>query len=160
MNDPKQRVDEILALVRSNGGRATSARRGILLALIDHQDVHPTVEHLTATVQVVMPDVAESTVYRFLDELERLGVVHQVRLGTGPAVYHFAEDTNHHHLLCGKCGRAIEIPERLFDTLRRRALSDYAFVIDPQHLSIGGQCVECQSVHHHDHPHVHPHVHE
>ncbi|MEO6125778.1 MAG: Fur family transcriptional regulator [Ilumatobacteraceae bacterium] len=154
-----ERIDSILDQVRANGGRATSARRGILRALFDHHDVHPSVEHLTATVQATMPDVAESTVYRFLDELERLGVVQQVRLGTGPAVYHFAEDTDHHHLLCSDCGRVIEIPDRLFDSLRQRVRRDHAFEIDPQHLSIGGHCIECKPVEQHDREHSHPHPH-
>ncbi len=62
----------------------------------------------------------ESTVYRFLDELERLGVVDHVHLGHGPAVYHLASDA-HHHLVCDRCGAVEEVPEALFADLRAAA---------------------------------------
>src|SRR5688572_23806793 len=95
------RMEEVLDLLRARGGRVTSARRSILAALIDSEG-HPTAEQLTAVVQAGQPDVHESTVYRFLDELERLGVVDHVHLGHGPAVYHFSDDA-HHHLVCETC---------------------------------------------------------
>ena len=160
--DTEARIESILALVRASGGRATSARRGILRALLDHHDVHPTVEHLTATVQTAMPDVAESTVYRFLDELERLDVVRSVRLGTGPAAYHFSEDTDHHHLVCSECGRITAIPEGILETMRNAVRRDYAFEIQLQHLTMTGRCVQCpppadqaRTTDGHHHPHVH-----
>jgi len=165
--DNSTRIEAILAQVRANGGRATAGRRGILRALFDHHDVHPTVEHLTQSVQATLPDVAESTVYRFLDELERLDVVRSVRLGAGPAVFHFTEDTDHHHLVCGNCGRTTAIPEHVLDGVRTAVMRDYEFVIEPQHLAIGGRCVDCeshptppsphQSPHQHPPPHPHPH---
>ena len=101
------RLERVLALLRANGGRVTSPRRAILEALIGHGE-HPTAEQLTAAVQARQPDVHESTVYRFLDDLERLGVVDHVHLGHGPAVYHFSDDT-HHHLVCQTCGRVVEV---------------------------------------------------
>jgi Fur family transcriptional regulator, ferric uptake regulator len=136
------RLDSVLELLRAGGGRVTSPRRAILEALIDHAG-HPTAEQLTATVQQYQPDVNESTVYRFLDELERLGVVDHVHLGHGPAVYHFADDV-HHHLVCEVCGRVIEAPPGAFDALRRRLRTEFAFELDPRHFAVLGRCAGCQ----------------
>jgi Fur family transcriptional regulator, ferric uptake regulator len=154
-----QRVDEILSIVRASGGRATNARRAILQTLFDHQDVHPTAEHITATVRESQPEIAESTVYRFLDELERLGIVDHVRLGHGPEVYHFTEDTHHHHLVCEQCGRVIEVPQRVFDSLRTHLLKQFSFEIEPRHFTLTGRCVRCEpgdthslAAHSHEHP--------
>ena len=135
------RLDRVLALLRANGGRVTSPRRAILEALIGHGE-HPTAEQLTAVVQARQPDVHESTVYRFLDDLERLGVVDHVHLGHGPAVYHFADDT-HHHLVCQTCGRVIEVPDQTFTGLRRRLRSDFGFEIDQRHFAVVGRCTDC-----------------
>ncbi len=154
--DAATRIDAMLARVRADGGRATTARRAILQTLIDHHDVHPTVEHITTTVQANHPEVAESTVYRFLDELERLGIVEHVRLGHGPTVYHFAEDTNHHHLVCSTCGRVTEVPQRIFDSLSKRVLRDYAFEIEARHFTLAGRCQTCDEQ---DSPGVHGHSH-
>ncbi len=137
------RLERVLALLRANGGRVTSPRRAILEALIGHGE-HPTAEQLTAAVQARQPDVHESTVYRFLDDLERLGVVDHVHLGHGPAVYHFSDDT-HHHLVCQTCGRVIEVPDQTFAGLRRRLRTDFGFEIDQRHFAVVGRCTECAS---------------
>ena len=52
-----------------------------------------------------------STIYRNLDDMERLGVVTHAHLGHGPAVYHLAS-TAHGHLVCEGCGTAIEVTRR------------------------------------------------
>jgi len=135
------RLEEVLSLLRQNGGRVTSPRRAILQALIDH-DEHPTAEQLTAEVQARQPDVHESTVYRFLDELERLGVVDHVHLGHGPAAYHFSDDT-HHHLVCEQCGDVVEIPDRTLEPFRRRLRADYRFEIEHRHFAVVGRCQRC-----------------
>ena len=140
------RLDEVLALLRANGGRVTSPRRAILQVLIDHEG-HPTAEQLTADVQARQPDVHESTVYRFLDELKRLGVVDHVHLGHGPAVYHFVDDA-HHHLVCEGCGDVIEVPDRTFAPLRRRLRTDFAFELEQRHFAVTGRCHECTSSSH------------
>jgi Fur family transcriptional regulator, ferric uptake regulator len=155
------RVGEILSVVRAGGGRATSARRAILETLLDHEDVHPTAEHITATVKLSQPEVAESTVYRFLEELQRLGIIEHVRLGHGPEVYHFTDRTHHHHLVCDQCGRVVEVPQRVFDSLREQILETHDFLIEPRHFTLTGRCVRCESAgehslaaHSHDHePH-------
>lgn len=135
------RFEAVLELLRTNGGRVTSPRRAILRSLIDH-DGHPTAEQLTADVQARHPDTHESTVYRFLDDLERLGVIDHVHLGHGPAVYHFADDT-HHHLVCEACGRVVEVPDRALDDLRRRLRSDFDFEMEPRHFAVPGRCRSC-----------------
>lgn len=139
------RVDEILSVVRGHGGRATSARRAILQTLLDQQDTHPTAEHITSAVRESLPEVAESTVYRFLDELERLGIVDPVRLGHGPEVYHLAEHNSHHHLMCDRCGRVIEVPDRIFDPLREQLHERFSFDIEPNHFTLAGRCVQCEN---------------
>ena len=135
-------VDCVLALFKARGGRATSARRTILQALVDHQDEHSSVEQLTAIVQRTHPDVASSTVYRFLDELEQLELVDHVHLVHGKAVYHLTEH-RHDHLVCTVCDRVIEIPEGALEPLRRLALEEFGFEIPPRHFALEGRCQEC-----------------
>lgn len=135
------RLEEVLATLRAGGGRITSPRRAILRALIDHHG-HPTAEQLTADVQSIQPDVHESTVYRFLDELERLGVVDHVHLGHGPAVYHFADDP-HHHLVCDGCGLVVEVPVRTLEQFRGLVRRDLEFEMELRHFALPGRCKDC-----------------
>ncbi len=65
-------VDDVLALVRENSGRVTNSRRLLLEAIFDDPG-HHSAEDLAEIVQARAPDVHLSTIYRNLDELERLG---------------------------------------------------------------------------------------
>lgn len=131
----------ILALLRANGGRVTTSRRAILETFLA-AGAHVTAEALTAQVQATQPDVHESTVYRFLDELERLGVVDHVHLGHGAAVYHLASDV-HHHLVCDTCGSVTEVPDDVFAELRARLQADFGFALQPRHFAVTGNCGAC-----------------
>jgi Fur family ferric uptake transcriptional regulator len=136
-------VDEALALVRASGGRVTSARRLLLSALYANRE-HRSAEDLAAEVQGLAPDVALSTIYRNLEELERLGVIDRTPLGRGPAAYHLASsDHGHGHFVCEECGRMIEVPHDLFRGLADVARDTYGFVIDPHGFAVVGRCADC-----------------
>src|SRR5438046_10094392 len=94
-------LDDILERLRAAGGRITSASRALVTALLDY-DGHPTAEGLAAAVQARQPDVHQTTIYRILDDLERLGIVEHTHLGHGPAVYHLS-DSAHPHVACASC---------------------------------------------------------
>lgn len=138
------RLEQILAVLRDSGGRITSPRRAILKAIIEHRG-HPTAEQLTADVQAEQPDVHESTVYRFLEDLERLGIVDHVHLGHGPAVYHFADDT-HHHLVCESCGLVVELPDRTLEEFREALRLELGFKTEFRHFALPGRCRACSAV--------------
>ena len=82
-------VEGVLDIVRKQGGRITSSRRLLLRALFESKG-HHSAEDLAAEVQKQAPDIHLSTIYRNLDELERLGVVVHADPGHGPATYHLA----------------------------------------------------------------------
>jgi Fur family ferric uptake transcriptional regulator len=134
-------VEDVLGLLRAHGGRITTSRRLLLRCLFEGQS-HRTAEDLAAEVQASAPDVHLSTIYRNLDELERLGVVIHAHLGHGPATYHLATDT-HGHLVCESCGAMLEAPETLFSDLARAAERHYGFRIDPRHFAVLGRCAGC-----------------
>jgi len=122
----------------------TTPRRLLVRSLFEAEG-HRTAEELAAEVQAHAPDVSISTVYRNLEELERLGVVVHAHLGHGPATYHLASAA-HGHLVCLRCDSQFEIAEGFFADLRRRALDDLGFAIDPRHFAVIGLCAACQVV--------------
>jgi Fur family transcriptional regulator, ferric uptake regulator len=135
-------VEGVLDLVRQQGGRVTSSRRLLLRALFDSNE-HHTAEELAAVVQQQSPDIHLSTVYRNLDELERLGVIVHSHLGHGPATYHLAASA-HGHFVCEECGKMIEAPDNLFASLAQVARTQFDFTIDPHHFAMLGRCANCR----------------
>jgi len=138
----RDEVEDVLALVRRSGGRATPARRLLLNALFGSRE-HRSAEELAAEVHAQAPDVHLSTIYRNLEELERLGVIDSTRLGGGPATYHLASSA-HGHLVCEGCGTMIEVPDEIFADLVRVARADYGFAINPHRFAVTGRCANCQ----------------
>jgi Fur family transcriptional regulator, ferric uptake regulator len=136
-------VDDVLALVRRHGGRATPARRLLLNALFDSHG-HRSAEELATQVHAQAPDVNLSTIYRNLEELERLGVIDSTRLGGGPATYHLAS-TAHGHLVCEQCGAVTEVPDEIFADLAKAAATTYGFAIKPHRFAVTGRCASCQA---------------
>ena len=135
------RVETALQLLRAQGGRLTTSRRLLLTCLFGSSD-HRTAEELLAEVQALAPDVHMSTIYRNLEQLERLGVVVHAHLGHGPATYHLASET-HGHLVCESCGAVYEAPGQLFGALARAARNNYGFTVDPRHFAVLGRCARC-----------------
>jgi Fur family ferric uptake transcriptional regulator len=137
------RLEAVLTLLRSRGGRVTVPRRAVLAALLA-SDGHVTAEELTRVVHRRHPDIHESTVYRTLDMLAELDVVDHVHLGHGAAVYHLADD-RHQHLLCRACGAVVEVPDDLFAALRRHLERHYGFELSLRHFALGGTCRRCRA---------------
>jgi Fur family transcriptional regulator, ferric uptake regulator len=135
------RLERILSLMRTEGGRVTPARRALVTALLEARS-HVTADDLAERVHAAHPDVHRSTIYRTLDALERLGVVDHVHLGHGRAVYHLADEL-HQHLVCEECGAVIEVPDALFDDLSTRLRKRYGFTVRPHHFAVLGRCRAC-----------------
>jgi Fe2+ or Zn2+ uptake regulation protein len=134
-------VEDAVEVVRQHGGRVTASRRLLLRALFASQG-HRSAEELAAEVQSEAPDVHLSTVYRNLEELERIGLVVHSHFGHGPATYHLATAV-HGHFVCEECGTLIEVPSTLFDDLAAKARTHFGFTIDPHHFAMLGRCADC-----------------
>lgn len=136
-------VDEVLDLVRDGGGRVTLPRR-LLIEAIFHDPGHHSAEELAAAVQATAPEVHLSTIYRNLEELQRLGVVVHSHLGHGPATYHLATAA-HAHFVCERCGATLEAPGTVFREMAARALAEHGFEVNPFHFAVPGLCAACRS---------------
>jgi Fe2+ or Zn2+ uptake regulation protein len=136
-------VEGVIEQLRVEGRRITGARRCLVQALVSAPG-HVTAEDLAATLHVEHPGVAASTVYRFLDDLEHLGIVVHVHLGHGPAVYHLAA-TSHVHLVCDHCGAVTELPVSVADAIAGQLRTGFNFEARFHHFSISGLCQGCHS---------------
>lgn len=138
----REGVEGVLDVLRSEGNRVTTSRRLLIECLVEAKG-HLTAEEIADELQQRAPDIHLSTIYRNLDELERLGIVSHSHLGHGPATYHLATKV-HGHLVCEDCGITIEAPDEIFAELAMVILKQHDFVIDPHHFAVLGRCRACQ----------------
>ena len=137
-----ERLEEIVAALRAAGKRVTTAKRAVAQALVDaRRDL--TADEVTQRVQARAPEVSPSTIYRVLEELEALGLVVHAHLGRAAAVYHLAGPV-HGHLVCERCGSAVEVPASAFDSLVAALQRTYGFALDRHHVALTGLCRGCR----------------
>lgn len=137
-------VEDAVELIRAAGGRVTGVRRE-LLRLLFQADRMRSAEEFGDAIAKRLPDVAPSTVYRNLEELEQLGLVIHAHLGHGAAGYQLAWRASA-YLHCERCGEILSVPTAYFDQLRDTAEAELGFVIDPSHFAVLGRCSACAAL--------------
>jgi Fur family ferric uptake transcriptional regulator len=92
-----------------------------------------------------LPGVGRATVYRALDQLESLGLVQRVDLGSDAAGYERLDpEGHHHHIVCERCGRVIAFED---DRLERAitALGERPdFKVSSHEVTLRGECADCK----------------
>ena len=130
--------------LKEKGYRLTPQRMMVLEAL--HQaEGHITAPEIYGRVRAKYPWVNKSTIYRTLELLKELDLVTETELGGDKLYYHHADKGHHHHLVCQKCGRTIDLDESLLTPLEDTLRIKYHFQADLRHLAIHGHCLRCQS---------------
>ena len=135
---------DVMDLLKERGLRMTPQRRAIVSEVMRTQG-HIAPAEISRRIQGEMPGVNASTIYRTLALLEEVGVLQHSHLETG-AEYHKADEAQHVHLTCHRCGRddalSLTEAEKLGDLIHRH----HGFVADLTHFAITGLCADCASV--------------
>ncbi len=125
-------------------GYRLTPQRMLIVSVLQESDIHLTAESIHGRVRQKYPYVNISTVYRTLEWLKKLGMVTETDMGEGSVSYHWAEKGRHHHLVCQKCGRVVDVDESLPCSFKEALLQRYGFEVDLSHLAFFGRCQSCQ----------------
>ena len=131
------------AKLRAGGYRLTPQRQLVLEAVTSLG--HATPDEIAERVRRTANGVNISTVYRTLELLEELGLVTHTHLGHGAPTYHAADDADHVHLVCRKCGGIEEVPTQVIDGAVGRIATEHGFAVDAGHVAIFGLCAACRA---------------
>jgi Fur family ferric uptake transcriptional regulator len=132
---------DVMEALRGRGLRMTPQRRAIVSQVMRAQG-HISPTSIARRVQGEMPGVNASTIYRTLALLEEIGVLSHSHLETG-AEYHRAEEAEHVHLTCGRCGRDESLSLDEARKLQRLIRTHHGFQADLTHFAITGRCADC-----------------
>lgn len=126
-------------------GYRLTPQRMMIVAAIESSDDHISAEEIYTQVKAKYPHMNPSTIYRTLELLERLGLVTETDLGEGRVRYHSADKGHHHHLVCQRCGKIIDLDETLLSPLKEALRKRHDFKADLRHLAIFGYCAQCNT---------------
>jgi Fe2+ or Zn2+ uptake regulation protein len=134
-------TDELTERFRAEGLRVTPQRQ-VIFRLLHGNDAHPTVEALYDAARAEMPTISLKTVYQTVHDLEAMGEVSLLDLGTGSVRVDPNVEHPHHHLVCTRCSKVRDV---IVDVGRLR-LSPSArrgFTVDGVEVQFRGVCDEC-----------------
>lgn len=132
--------------------RLTPQRRLVLEIFLENKEKHLSAEEVYQLSREKEEEIGLATIYRTLDLLEELGLLSKINFGDGRSRYELAQDDlntahNHHHLICLKCGRILEVEEDLLHQLEEIVEKKHQFSVVNHHLQFYGYCNRC-----HDNP--------
>lgn len=135
------------AKLKEEGFKLTPQRRCIVETMLGAKGKHMSSEDIYDRVKVDCPEIGLATVYRTLQMLDKIGFTTKLNLDDGCVRYELNLDKDshhHHHLVCEKCGKIIEVEEDLLDTLEEKIESSYNFHIHDHDVKFYGLCSDCK----------------
>jgi len=90
--------------------------------------------------------VGRASVYRVLDELDKLGLVQRLEVGQGIAryeVHHADGHHHHHHLVCDTCGEVFPFEDDELERAITRVARKLTFDVADHEIVLHGTCAGC-----------------
>lgn len=129
------------------GHKWTGQRREIVEVLDGAQSRHLSAEELHGMLQARGIKIGLATVYRTLELMVRVELLHKLQFGDNRSRFEVAdEDHHHHHLVCNNCGKVFEVSMDLLEELEHKIEEDYDFSIFGHHLKFYGMCSACKKL--------------
>jgi len=136
-------VEELTARFRAQGLRVTPQRQAIFGLLQGNGD-HPTVESLYDAARTDMPTISRKTVYQTVHDLEAMGEVSLLDLGTGSVRVDPNVDDAHHHMICTRCGAVRDVFVDMGELDVPATVGD-EFAVTAVEVNFRGLCEECRT---------------
>ena len=135
------RAQQVLA---ESGHHSGQARRA-LLQLLDSQRCALSAIELEDALRSSKRPVARASIYRILDELERLRLVQKVQVGQEMARYEPVRDGegHHHHLVCENCGTVTPFTDQGIEEAIRKLSRRVPMRVAEHEIVLRGDCQVC-----------------
>jgi Fur family transcriptional regulator, ferric uptake regulator len=137
-------ADHALSTLTEAGCRRGGARRAVVEALSRH-DCAVTALDLDDELRRRRPPVGRASVYRALEQLERLGLVRRIEVSRGTAGYERIEPSghHHHHAICRDCGRMFPFEDPSLERAIGKLSKSLSFDVTEHDVVLRGHCQRC-----------------
>ncbi len=129
------------------GYRRGGARRAVV-ELLSRQECALSAVEIEDLLRDSGRQVGRASVYRVLEELEELGLVSRLDLGTGTARFEAvgpAGAHHHHHLLCEGCGDLVPFSDAELERVIGRVSQRLPYAVSGHEVTLHGSCESCSS---------------
>ena len=123
--------------------RNTWQREAVRDAL-EHEAGFVSAQSLHATLRDSGSTIGLATVYRTLADLATTGEADSLQQ-EGEGLFRACTSGHHHHLICRKCGTAVEIEADAVEQWARTVAAEHGFT-QPEHaVDVFGLCADCSA---------------
>jgi Fur family ferric uptake transcriptional regulator len=129
------------------GYRRGGARRTVI-ELLARQECALSVVEIEDLLRSAGRQAGRASIYRVLEELEELGLVTRLDLGTGTARFEAADpagDRHHHHLLCDDCGDLVPFSDAELERVIGRVSRRLPYAVSGHDVTLHGSCDTCRN---------------
>jgi Fur family transcriptional regulator, ferric uptake regulator len=136
-----QRAEATLA---ASGHKRGGARRAVV-ELLDAQRCALTAVEIEDALRGEQRRVSRASVYRILDELERLGLVQRVETGQAMVRYERVceHEEHHHHLVCDECGVVMPFSDKALESAIETLSERVPLKVSEHEIVLHGSCQDC-----------------
>ncbi|MFP3906634.1 MAG: Fur family transcriptional regulator [Acidimicrobiales bacterium] len=136
-NDPVETL-------RRHDLQVTAQRLAVLRAVTS--EPHTTANAIVEVARDQIGTISRQAVYDTLSLLTERDIVRRIQPAGSPARYEGRVGDNHHHLVCRRCDRLVDIDCAVGETPCLTPVNDADFIVDEAEVIYWGICPDCQSL--------------
>ncbi len=131
-------------VLSQSGHRSGQARRAVV-ELLDAQPCALSALEIEDALRASDRPVARASIYRILEELERLRLVQRLQVGQEIARYEPLRTGHghHHHLVCERCGTVEPFTDERLEAEMRRLSERVPMRVAEHEIVLRGDCKSC-----------------
>jgi Fur family transcriptional regulator, peroxide stress response regulator len=142
-NRPEDRLEKMLAKLRSHDFRITPQRLAILRILSVSED-HPSAEQVYEKVKINFPTTSLATVYKTIALLKELNEILELGFPDTGNRYDGNKPFPHPHFICVKCGKIVDPELSCLDEVVKEMSKNTGCTILHHRMDFFGVCAECR----------------
>jgi Fur family ferric uptake transcriptional regulator len=139
-------IQHALDTLASHGYRAGGARSAVVESL-GRAGGCVTAEQVAAQLREDGGRAGPASVYRALNLLSELGLVHRAAVGEAPVRYDLVdpdgEHDHHHHIVCERCGRTVTFTDPELEAAIGAVSERVGYVVASHDVTLRGACADC-----------------
>jgi Fur family transcriptional regulator, ferric uptake regulator len=137
-------VEHALAALGDAGYQRGGARLAVI-ELLARQDCAVTAIEIDDRLRATGQAIGRASVYRTLEQLEELKLVHRLDVGRGMASFERVAPSgeHHHHVVCETCGRVEPFEDRGLERAIGRLEGRVGFAVSEHEVVLRGRCPRC-----------------
>lgn len=135
--------DDSAKTLREHGVQVTAQHLAVLRAV--SRGCHSTADDVAEDVRAEIGAISRQAVYDALGMLAEKGIIRRIQPAGSPARYEDRVGDNHHHLICRRCGKTVDVDCTVGAAPCLTASDASGFQIDEAEVIYWGTCPNCRA---------------